>query len=62
MIQKRYVLLQTDHFIEARRPNMVIIDKIKIECKIIDFVCTFDSRIEEKEKDRCKVITIRKEN
>ena len=55
-------MLQTDHIIEARRLNMVIIDKINIECKIIDFVCTFDSRIEEKEKDRCKVITIRKEN
>ena len=55
MIQKRYVLLQTDHFIEARRPNMVIIDKIKIECKIIDFLCAFDSRIEEKEKDRLRL-------
>ena len=34
---------------------MVIIDEIKIECKIIDFVCAFDSRIEEKEKDRLRL-------
>ena len=46
--------IQTDHVIEARRPNMVIIDKTKNECKIIDFACPFDSRIEEKEKDKMK--------
>ena len=33
---------------------MVIIDKIKNECKVIDFACPFDSRIEEKEKDKTK--------
>ena len=45
--------IQTDHIIEARRPDMVIIDKIKNECKIS--ACPFDSRIEEKEKDKMKV-------
>ena len=46
--------IQTDHVIEARRPDMVIIDKTKNECKIIDFACPFDTRIEEREKDKMK--------
>ena len=46
--------IQTDHVIEARRPDMVTIDKIKNECKIVDFAFSFDSRIEEKEKDKMK--------
>ena len=31
---------------------MVIIDKTKNECKIIDFACPFDNRIEERQKDK----------
>ena len=46
--------IQTDHVIEARRPDMVKIDKTKNECKMIDFPCPFDSRIEEREKDKMK--------
>ena len=46
--------IQTDHVIEARRPDMVIIDKTKTDCKVIDFACPFDSRIEEREKDKIK--------
>ena len=46
--------IQTDHVIEARRPDIVIIDKTKNECKIIDFACPFDGRIEEREKDKMK--------
>ena len=45
---------QIDHAIEARRPHMVIIDNTKNECKIIDFACPFDSRIEERKKDNIK--------
>ena len=44
------VEVQTDHVIEARRPDMVIIDKTKNEFKIIDVTCLFDSRIAEREK------------
>ena len=33
---------------------MVIIDKTKNECIIIDFGCPFDSRIEEREKDKMR--------
>ena len=46
--------MQTDQVTEARRPDMVIIGKIKNECKIIDFACSFDSKIEEREKDKMK--------
>ena len=43
--------IQTDHVIDTRSPDMVIIDKTKKnECKIIDFECPFDSRIEEKDQ------------
>ena len=47
-----HVTIQTDHVIKARRPDMVIIDKTKNECKIIDFACPFGGRIEEREKGR----------
>ena len=43
--------IQTDHVIEARRPDLVVVDK-KERSKIIDFAVPGDSRIEEKEKDK----------
>ena len=43
--------IQTD-VIEARRPDLVVVDKKKRSCKIIDFAVPGDSRIEEKEKDK----------
>ena len=46
--------IQSNHVIEVRRPDMVIIDKTKNECKIIDFACPFDSRIEKRETDKVK--------
>ena len=44
--------IQTDHVIEARRPDLVVVHKKKRNCKIIDFAVPGDSRIEEKEKDK----------
>ena len=44
--------IQTNHVIEARRPDLVVVDKKERSCKIIDFAVPRDSRIEEKEKDR----------
>ena len=43
--------IQTDHVIEARRPDLVLVDKERIS-KIIDFAVPGDSRIEEKEKGK----------
>ena len=42
--------IQTDHVIEARRPDLVVVDKKKRSCKIINFAVPGDSRIEKKEK------------
>ena len=42
----------TDHIIEARRPNLVVVDKKERSCKIIEFPVPRDIRIEEKEKDK----------
>ena len=44
--------IQTDHVIEARRPDFVVVDKKERSCKIYDFAVPGDSRIEEKEKDK----------
>ena len=45
-------IIQTDHVIEARRPDLVVVDKKERSCKIIDFAVPGDSRIGEKEKDK----------
>ena len=47
--------IQTDHVIEAWRPDLVVVDKKERSCKIIDFAVPGDSRIE-KEKDSWKNI------
>ena len=44
--------IQTDHFIEARRPDLAAVDKKTRTCKITDFAVPGDSRIEEKEKEK----------
>ena len=44
--------IQTDHVIEAWRPDWVVVDKKERSCKIIDFAVPGDSSIEEKEKDK----------
>ena len=45
--------IQTDHVIEAWRPDLVAVGKKERSCKIIDFAVPGD-RIEEKEKDKIK--------
>ena len=48
--------IQTDHLIPARRPDLIIINKRKRICKIVDFVVPADHRINLKEsekKDKC---------
>ena len=43
--------IQTDDVIEARGPDLVVLDKRERSCKMIDFAVPGDSRIE-KEKDK----------
>ena len=47
--------IQTDHLFSARRPALIIINKKKRNCKIVDFAVSADHRIKLKEfekKDR----------
>ena len=44
--------IRTDHVIEPRRPDLVVVDKKEGSCKTIDFAVPGDSRIEEMEKDK----------
>ena len=44
--------IQTDHVIETRRPDLVVVDKKGRNFKITDFAVPGDSRIQEKEKDK----------
>ena len=44
--------IQTDHLIPARRPDLIIINKKKRTCKIVDFAVPADHRIKLKECER----------
>ena len=45
-------IIQTNHVTEARRPDLVVVDKKERSCKIIDFAVPGDSRTVENEKDK----------
>ena len=44
--------IQTDHVIEARRPDLVVVDKKERSCKKINFEVPGGSSIEKKEKEK----------
>ena len=44
--------IQTDHLISARRPGLIIINKKKRTCKIVDFAAPADHRIKLKECEK----------
>ena len=44
--------IQTDHLIPARRPDLIIINKKKRTCKIVDFTVPADHRIKLKECEK----------
>ena len=44
--------IQTHNVTEAWRPDLVEVDKKRINCKIINFAVPVDSRTEEKEKQK----------
>ena len=43
--------IQTDHLISARRPDLIIINKKKRTCKIVDFAVPADHRMKLKESE-----------
>ena len=44
--------VQTDHIIEARRPDLIIINKEEKKCTIVDFAVPYDSRVETKQREK----------
>jgi hypothetical protein len=44
--------IQTDCIIEARRPDLVIVDKVKNICQILDFAVPYDTRVNMKESEK----------
>ena len=44
--------IHTDHLILARRPDLIIINKKKRTCKIVDFDVPADNRIKLKEREK----------
>ena len=44
--------IQCDHIIEARRPNIVIVEREEKMCKIIDIAIPRVSRLAEKEREK----------
>ena len=44
--------IQMDHLIQARRPDLIIINKKKKICKIVDFAVPADHRINLKESEK----------
>ena len=45
-------VVQTDHFIQARRPDMMVIDKERNKAQVIDFAIPYDSRVDNKEIEK----------
>ena len=44
--------IQTDHLISARRPGLVIINKKKRTCRIVDFAVSANHRVKLKENEK----------
>ena len=44
--------VQMDHVNEARRPDMIIIDKVEKLCQIVDFAVPYDTKVNTKEVEK----------
>ena len=44
--------IQTDKILEHSRPDIVVFEKEKRTCKIVDVACPFDTRVVEKEREK----------
>ena len=45
-------MIQCDRTIQARRPDIILVDKVNMEVKIIDIAIPGDSRIRDKEQEK----------
>ena len=50
--------IQTDHIIEHRRQDMIIVDKINKKAQIVDFAVPADHQIEISQQRKLKIIKI----
>ena len=46
------LMIQCDHMIECRRPDIVVVDKIRRQCMVIDIAVPGDSRVAKKEEEK----------
>ena len=54
--------IQCDHEIEARRPDIVVVNEDAKECKIIDVAVPWDSRVRAKEREKIeKYLNLKRE-
>ena len=44
--------IRTDNYIQANKPDIVVVDKREKTCLIIDIACPLDANIQEKEKEK----------
>ena len=44
--------IQTDHPVEANRPDIVVLEKTSRKCLLFDIACPFDTRVANKEKEK----------
>ena len=44
--------VQTDHEIYGRRPDVIVVQKDKNLCQMIDFACPYDRRVDTKELEK----------
>ena len=44
--------IQTDKVLEYSRPDIVLLDKTKRSCLVIDVACPFDTRVQDKEQEK----------
>ena len=47
-----YFEIQTDYLISARRPDLIIINKKRRTCRIVDFTITANHRVKLKEREK----------
>ena len=46
------ITVQMDHEIYGRRPDVIVVQKDKNLCQIIDFACPYDGRADTKELEK----------
>ena len=44
--------IQSDKILEHSRPDIIVFEKEKRTCKIVDVACPFDTRVAEKEREK----------